>query len=184
MRRSIGVVFLVLALLQPTASSAAPQRTPDGPSIEALLADLDADGLSDALEARLDRLAADEPVSVVITFDGRGGVATARDAVGSFDVTRRFQLVRGFAATMTKAQALDLAAEPGVFRVEQDVRVHAFLDSADADFGTERARTDFGVTGAGVEVCIVDTGVDPNHEQLDGKAPIAFFDAVAGLSIA
>jgi subtilisin family serine protease len=28
------------------------------------------------------------------------------------------------------------------------------------------------VTGAGTEVCIIDTGVDPNHEQLDSKMPI------------
>jgi serine protease AprX len=187
MRRSVAIVFLVLVLLQPAASNAAPERAATrsaDSSIDALLADLDADGLSDAFEARLRRLASSARVSVVVTFDGPGGVATARDAVGSFVVTRRFDLVRGFAATMTKAQAQDLAAQPGVFRVEQDVRVRAFLDSADADFGTERARADFGVTGAGVEVCIVDTGVDPNHEQLDGKAPIAFFDAVAGLAIA
>jgi len=183
MRRSVAIVFLVLVLLQPAASNAAPERT-DGQGVEAFLADLDADGLSDAFEARLRRLASSARVSVVVTFDGPGGVATARDAVGSFVVTRRFDLVRGFAATMTKAQAQDLAAQPGVFRVEQDGRVRAFLDSADVDFGTERARADFGVTGAGVEVCVVDTGVDPNHEQLDGKAPIAFFDAVAGLAIA
>lgn len=137
MRRSVAIVFLVLVLLQPAASNAAPERT-DGQGVEAFLADLDADGLSDAFEARLRQLASSARVSVVVTFDGPGGVATARDAVGSFVVTRRFDLVRGFAATMTKAQAQTLAAQPGAFRVEQDVRVRAFLDSADADFGTER----------------------------------------------
>lgn len=184
MRRTAGLVLLVLVSmgLAPATSIAAPERASDERKPGALLADVDEDGLSDGLEAKLRELAPDGRVSVVVTFDGRGGVGSARDGVGAFVVTRRFDLVRGFAATMTKAQALELARVPGVFRVEQNVRVHAFLDSADADFGTERARADFGVTGAGVEVCVVDTGVDPNHEQLDGKAPIAWYDAIGGLA--
>lgn len=179
MRRTAGLALLVLvSTLLPATSSAAPVLRDEHAT--AVLADLDRDGLSDGLEVRLRELEPDGLVSVVVTFDGAGGADAARRAVGAFDVTRTFSLVRGFAATVTKAQALALARVPGVFRVEQNVRVHAFLDSADRDFGTERARTDFGVTGAGVEVCVVDTGVDPNHEQLDGKAPIPFFDAVNG----
>jgi serine protease AprX len=176
----IAVVVIASALLQPAASATPRSRASGEPSVERTLADVDADGLSDSLEARLRNVAADERLSVVVTFDGADGVAYAEAAVGAFDVTRRFELVRGFAATMTKAQATALAHIPGVFRVEQNIQVHAFMDSADADFGTEAARADFGVSGAGVEVCVVDTGVDPNHEQLDGKLPIAFFDAVGG----
>jgi serine protease AprX len=186
MRRTAGLALLVLvvfatAILVP-AAAAAPAAT--GPAARPALADVDADGLSDSLEARLAGLAAGARVSVVVTFDGPGGLEAARRAVGAFDVTRTFSLVRGFAATMTKAQAERLARLPGVFRVEQNVQVHALLDSADADFGTQRARADFGVTGAGVEVCVVDTGVDPNHEQLDSKTPIPFFDAVNGGTVA
>jgi serine protease AprX len=184
-RRSLGLVlFVLVSTLIPTASSAAPDPEADEREVEALLADLDADGLSDAFEANLRELTAGTRVPVVVTFDGPGSAASAREVVGPFNITRRFDLVRGFAATVTKAQALELARQPGVFRVEQDVRVRAFMDSADADFGTERARADFGVSGAGVEVCVVDTGVDPNHEQLDGKAPIEWFDAIGGLPIA
>lgn len=186
MRRSAGLALAVLvsAVLQPATSAAEPRRSSADSRDRAVLADLDADGLSDGLELRLRTLSPDERVSVVVTFDGPGGVAAARAAVGDFAVTRRFELVRGFAATMTRAQIVELARLPGVFRVEQNVQVHAFMDSADADFGTEAARADFGVTGAGVEVCVVDTGVDPSHEQLDGKSPIAFFDAVNGLASA
>jgi serine protease AprX len=183
MRRA-GLVLLVLvgALLPPAASSAATGGGSSG--VRPALADRDGDGLSDSLEVRLRRLDDGDPVSVVVTFDGRGDVQAAHRAVGAFRVTRTFSLVHGIAATMTKEQATELAGVPGVFRVEQNVLVHAFLNAADADFGTERARTDFGVTGTGVEVCIVDTGVDPNHEQLDSKAPIPFFDAVNGQAVA
>lgn len=187
MRRRIALASLtfLLALLLPGTSQAAPEPGDGGRSDRGaayVLADVDGDGLSDGLEAHLRGIARDRRVSVVVTFDGPGGVRSAREAVGAFDVVRRFQLVSGFAATMTKAQVLALARAPGVFRVEEDVEVHAFMDAADRDFGTERARADFGVTGAGIEVCVVDTGVDPNHEQLDGKAPIAFYDAVSGLT--
>jgi serine protease AprX len=175
------VLLLLTTLVQPATSHAAPLGEPPARS-ERVLADLDGDHLSDGFEARLQQLNASALVPVVVTYDGTGGVRSARRAVGAIDVTRRFTLVDGFAATMTKSQALALSRQPGVFRVEQDAVVHAFLDSADADFGAERARSDFGVTGAGVEICVVDTGVDPNHEQTDGKAPVAFYDAVGGRS--
>ncbi|HET9724604.1 MAG TPA: S8 family peptidase, partial [Actinomycetota bacterium] len=70
-----------------------------------------------------------------------------------------------------------LARTPGVERVEANVVVHATMDAARADFGVDRARADFGLTGAGVEACVLDTGVDPNHEQLDSKT-IVFRDFV------
>ena len=181
MRRSSGlaVLMLIVLLIQPATSQAAPAGGAGGR--EALLADVDRDGLSDGFEARLRRLDPQGLVSVVVTYDGPGGVRSAQRAVGAIDVTQRFTLVDGFAATMTKAQAQALSRQPGVFRVEGDAEVHAFLDSANADFGTAKARSDFGVTGAGVEICLVDTGVAPNHEQLDSKAPFAFFDAINGL---
>jgi len=90
---------------------------------------------------------------------------------------------------LARYQAEALASRPEVFRVEEDFEVEATMDAADRDFGTEAARQTFGVTGAGVEVCIVDTGIDPAHEQLDsksslGQTSIAFFDAVAGRTVA
>jgi serine protease AprX len=177
-RAGLVLIVLVAMLLSPVASSAATGGNSFG--VRLALADRDRDGLSDSLEVHLRGLDDGDLVSVVVTFDGPGGIESARRAVGSFRVTRSFSLVDGFAATMTKGQATELARVPGVFRVEKNVQVHALLDSANADFGTEHARDDFGVTGSGVEVCIVDTGVDPSHEQLDSKAPIPFFDAVNG----
>ncbi len=182
MRRAALVLLVLVSVLIPPAASAAAREPASG--IRAALADRDRDGLSDSLEVRLRGLDDADSISVVVTFDGPGGIGTARRAVGDFRVTRTFSLVDGFAATMTKAQATELAQVPGVFRVEQNAQVHAFLNAADADFGTERARTDFGVTGAGVEVCVVDTGASPTHEQLDSKAPIPFFDAVNGQAVA
>jgi serine protease AprX len=70
-----------------------------------------------------------------------------------------------------------------VFRIEEDFAVSTKLDAARPDFGVDAARASFGVSGAGVKGCIVDTGVDPNHEQLN-NLPIPFFDAVHGATLA
>ena len=178
----LAVAVVVVASLGPPAA-AAPARLP------AQLADRDRNHLSDDLQAELRGAAAGARFAVLVTFSGPGGVASARDAVGPFMVTERFDLIRGFGAVMTGAQAEALAETPGVFRVEQDFPVQATMDAADRDFGTEAARQTFNVTGQGVEVCIVDTGVDPTHEQLDsktslGSSSIAFFDAVNGATTA
>ena len=84
-RHPRGLTFLVLVstVLQPAASIAAPERAADERQVEALLADLDAAGLSDALEAKQRELAPGGRVSVVVTFNGPSGVRTARDAVGA-----------------------------------------------------------------------------------------------------
>ena len=73
-----------------------------------------------------------------------------------------------------------LAHRPGVVRVEEDFAIHALDDAANRDFGVTAAQNNLSATGAGTEVCVVDTGVDPNHEQLDSKAPIPWVDYING----
>jgi len=178
----LAVATVVVTSFGPPAV-AAPSHPP------AQLADRDRNHLSDDLQAELSSAAAGARFPVLVTFSGPGDVASAHEAVGAFRVTERFDLIRGFAAVMTGAQAEALAETPGVFRVEQDFPVQATMDAADRDFGTEAARQTFNVTGQGVEVCIVDTGVDPAHEQLDsktslGSSSIDFLDAVNGSTTA
>ncbi|MEE8227986.1 MAG: S8 family serine peptidase, partial [Kiloniellales bacterium] len=160
----------------PPGRSEAPTGPPAGPPPG--LADRDGDGLSDALQAKLAEEAPGEFFDVVVTFSGPGNAASAQAAVGRFQVFRQFSLIRGFAATMTAAQAEALAGAPGVFRVEEDFEVTVTLDGANSDFGAEPARLDYGVSGAGFGVCVVDTGVDPNHEQMDNGKVVAFYDAI------
>jgi len=185
----LAAAGLVVGLLAPPAGARADRRPERGAERSVPpLADRDRNGLSDDLQAKLVDARPGQRFSVIVTFDGPGGVASAHRAVGPFEVTRTFDLIRGFAAVMTGAQAEALAARPEVFRVERDFPVGATMDAADRDFGTEAARTTFGVTGAGIEVCVVDTGVDPAHEQLDsktsiGSTSIAFYDVVNGRTV-
>lgn len=66
-----------------------------------------------------------------------------------------------------------------VAQLQQRVRIS--MDASRESFGIDAIRQEYGLTGAGAEVCVIDTGVDPAHEQLDSKT-IDFFDAVNGRS--
>jgi serine protease AprX len=163
-------------------ASAAPVRDTGHVAAGALarsLVDRNGDRISDGLGRAIDRADVSKRFDVVVTFDTRAAASSARHDVAA-RVDRTFTLIHGFEAHLIAGQILAMALRPGVIRVEQNFAVHALMDAADRDFGTEAARTDFGVTGAGVEVCVIDTGADPNHEQLDSKAPIPFLDLING----
>jgi serine protease AprX len=159
----------------PTAAS--PAGANDLPSAARALVDRNGDHISDGLGHIIAGAEHDHRVLVTATFVDRPALRAARGRVLPH-VDRTWTLVAGFQAHLTAGQIRALAASPGVIRIEQSFTVHATMDAADRDFGTEAARTDFGATGAGAEVCVIDTGADPNHEQLDSKAPIPFDDLI------
>ena len=115
---------------------------------------------------------------MVATFADRASLLSARGALGANHVSATFSLIDGFAASLTDGQIRSLAHRRGVLRVEQDFAVHALDDAANDDYGITNARTSFGATGDGVEICIPDSGVDLGHEQLDSKGPIAWLDLI------
>ena len=125
--------------------------------------DHNGDGLGDDLAARLDRSSVADKVDVIV----RGiTVAGARSQVGMFAVRRELPIVGGFSAEVSAGQARGLARTPGAVRVDA-VRTVRITDTAtDRDFGAALARQTFSATGAGVGVCVIDTGLDPNHEQI------------------
>src|SRR5919202_553300 len=62
--------------------------------------------------------------------------------------------------------------------------MHALDDATNPDFGAAAARLDrAGLDGSGVGICIVDTGVDPNHEQIAPRS-VSFHDFVNGRTTA
>ena len=179
----IGLALLILIALAGPAA-AVTQSAPGPPRGAPGLSDFDGDGLSDNLQRKLEGAPAGDKFRVVVTFTRPADVASARRAVGSFDLRRNFRLIRGFAATMTAAQVRALARAPGVFRVEEDFKVSIHLDAANRDFGTAGARAWYSVDGSGVGICVIDTGADPGHEQLDGVKIVDFQDFINGLTTA
>jgi len=173
-RRTALVVPLVGAVLVAStgAGVARPGSTQRPPG--AAMADRDHDKVSDDFEPRLASARADQQLGVVVT----GLSATrAQLAVGRFAVRQSYTLVEGFAATMTAAQARRLAALSETRRVEADAVFHVTDTATDVDYGAAAARSSLGVTGAGVGICVIDTGADAGHEQLAGRT-VVFRDFV------
>ena len=191
MRRTalLATVPAVVLLLPAGLAGAAPDQTgpggpvPASPSAAAAAgggvprADLDRDHVSDDFEAEL--ATADPSARLRVIVTGLGS-AEARRSVGRFALRHELGLVNGFAAGMTAAQARALARHPGVRRVEEDGVVHALDDATDRDFGALAARADNpGLDGSGVGICVIDTGVDPTHEQIAPRT-VRFVDYVNG----
>lgn len=176
-----GVIFLSIFVLWSSSVAKSQGVPPSGSERAPVLADRNQSGISDSLEEKLAEASPGERFDVVVTFRVPGGLAFAQQAVGGFELKREFQIIHGFAASMTAGQIWGVARVPGVFRIEEDVEVSIKMDAARRDFGVETARVRFPVDGSGTVICVVDTGVDPNHEQLDSKT-LLFFDAINGLA--
>jgi serine protease AprX len=158
----------VMAVPVAPARASAPSREQHPRSIR--LADADGDRVDDVLERRLSRSDRGSRQAVVVATDGSLTIAGAHRLAGAFSVSRKLGIIGGFSARLTSAQIRRLASAPGVLRIDHDAVVVATMDAARADYGVDAARANLGVTGAGVTVCILDTGADPNHEQLDSKS--------------
>lgn len=176
----------VLVLATGSAALARPADADTGGDSRppAARADRDADGLDDALEHQLDGRHPHELVDVIVQVRPEVAPRAVRTRHGIGPGAHDLGLAHGFAGRVTVAQARALARAPEVVRVQDDGRVSVVLRDSQADTGTDRARRAYGLDGTGVGVCVVDTGVDPLHEQLDGHAPIPFFDAVGGQAVA
>ena len=161
----------LLALPTAPPAGAAPRSHDDGAGGggDARLEDVDQDRVNDVLERRLRKAERGTRLDVVVASDGSLSVADARKAVGAFPVSRRLGIIGGFAGRLTAAQVRGLASTPGIVRIDQDAAVRITMDAARANYGVDAARAAYGLTGVGVDVCILDTGVDPGHEQLDSK---------------
>jgi serine protease AprX len=165
----IGLTVVSL-LAVPFAPAGAAPRSHDPQAGGARLTDSDGDHLDEALERRLRRSGRTTRHAVVVATDGSLDLAGARRVAGAFSIGRRLEIVGGFSAKLTAGQIRRLASTPGVLRIDHDAVIRATMDAAKADYGVEGARADLGLTGAGITVCILDTGADPHHEQLDSKS--------------
>jgi serine protease AprX len=175
---SVGLITSALTTHPALARSpkAPPPKTAKPP--HGTLADANGNHIADVLDHKLAHGKGPTRHDVVVTFGDRAAMASARRAVGLGHVSTTFSLIDGFVAHLTDGQINAMAHHAGVVRIEPSYQVHALDDAANDDFGVTSARSTFGVTGTGTQVCIPDSGVDLNHEQLDSKAPIGWLDLI------
>ena len=175
MRRRLVIIGASVGLLFGSLPAiGAEPPTNSRPAVSA--GDADGDGVSDSLAETLQ--SRPEKVDVIVSLSRPGRAADLFAAAGVFQVKAEFSLIDGFSAQMTAAQVQALAQHPNVFRVQEDALVTAFNSEANEEFGTAQARSDYGLSGAGVNICILDTGIDATHEQLDDGKVIAHYDPI------
>jgi serine protease AprX len=130
------------------------------------------------------------PVIVMLNEPASGAALShIQSIIGEYQIKYVYDVIPGFAATLTSKQIAALAMDASVKQIEYDAECHALLGTAQTWYGTAKARTDFGVTGDrdgnptsytknDIVVTILDTGIDPNHMDLDGGKIIAWKDFV------
>lgn len=149
------------------------QASPPVPASNPVLADTDGDGMADGLATILAGKGASETVDIVVVMDSFGSVGKAQGAVGGFKIRHDLSLINGFSATVTAGQAHALSKLPFVERIEPVYGVSATLEGARSDTGVAPLRAALSAgsaygRGAGVTICVVDSGVQFDHELFVG----------------
>ena len=166
-----------------------------GASSKAPKIDRDGDRVFEELEQRLATRPADARVDVIVTLDRPASVARVKGlerGVGDLAVRRRFQVLDGFAARVSKQQVAALSRRPGVATVQSDGRVRALNASGASAFGVTKARIDrpdldgsrdgnaARYTAKDMVAAVLDTGIDTRHRDLDEGKVLAFADCATG----
>ena len=97
---------------------------------------------------------------------GRQAALLAAVPRSEFTPGRQYRAVPAIAGTATIDGVAELAAQPEVARISLDLPVQAQLVEAAALVNAADAHTLLNMTGAGVTVAVLDTGVDTDHPLL------------------
>ncbi|HXI03183.1 MAG TPA: S8 family serine peptidase [Candidatus Saccharimonadales bacterium] len=105
---------------------------------------------------------------VIVLMDG-GAVESGRDRARDLGGApgRALGLVHGFVATLDQDSIETLAADPHVRRITPDRKVRPSMEFAGPAVGAPQLSRPEGLTGAGVTIAVIDSGIYP-HEDLPG----------------
>lgn len=114
----------------------------------------------------------------------------AKGKIGDFSIKHQYSSISGIAATLNKGQIIALSKIPFVEQIEHDTEVIPFMDNASYWFGVEKAKNDFSLDGNmdgspsyskdDIVIAVIDSGIDPNHVDLDGGKIIGWQDFATG----
>lgn len=194
-KHTIFLTTLLILLITPFIVNAKQKPTkPEASTIELLTtsqdkrlirADTNNNQLTDNLETHLTQLKPEEIIPVIIQ-------QTSPQIPTDIPVDKEFPSINAYSTKLTKSQIQALAKDPTIKLIEDDAIVYPFLDSSNSTFGTTQARTDFSLDGNAdglstyspddLVIAIIDTGLDPNHLDLDADKIIAWQDFTASPS--
>lgn len=150
--------------------------------------DLDGNKIFDELDKLIGRAAESDTLPVIAVFD-RPTAPAALKGLGQYSVNHTYRNLPFLALNLNPGQVRALAAMPFVRQVEYDAPVYAMMGTASHWFGVAKARADFGLTGDrdgsetnytknDIVIAVIDTGIDPNHVDLDGGKIIGWKDYI------
>jgi len=152
--------------------------------------DRDGDHIHDALELTIEMGAfIDEGrISVLIDFDHTPTESDELELVETVDLIPRFRFhaIDIISGTVPVDRVEDILDVPGVVFVSFNGPVEAFLKESIPEHGADVV-WDLGFTGEGMNIAVIDTGIDPLHVGLDDfddditthdPKVIAFYDAI------
>ncbi|HEX6343723.1 S8 family serine peptidase, partial [Umezawaea sp.] len=124
--------------------------------------------VTELVESRYDDAHRDSVPLILTSDDG----VRAAGALAGTTVTGDLPVVKSFSATTAKARAADtwrtLVTDGSFTRIRLDGLRQPSLDRSAAQIGAPEAWR-AGYTGTGVEVAVLDTGVDAEHPDLKGR---------------
>ena len=85
-----------------------------------------------------------------------------------FKLKRQFKSINAIAATVTAQQLHNLIEDDSVKAVGLDVGGGGGLTEAIPQISVDQVRQSYGLTGAGIEIAVLDTGIDTDHPDLQG----------------
>ncbi len=124
--------------------------------------------VTDGLMRALQQAPSDQPISVIVRYSASRRMMRHREHIAGVRESYLYRL-RPFAHLRATPEAIErLALDPEVVRIYEDVPVRAFLDTALPHVGVPLL-WDNGLTGEGVAIAIVDTGLDAEHPDFAGR---------------
>ncbi|WDV46695.1 S8 family serine peptidase [Clostridiaceae bacterium M8S5] len=134
----------------------------------------------------------EELIPVIIVYKENRFVESNKEVMMLKDnkkIKYQYKNIPAVALSLSKDEIEELKKSGSIENIEYDTEVHMCMDTARDWFGTEKARTDFGLDGNrdgkdsyskdDVVIAVIDTGIDGKHVDLDGGKVIGWKDFVA-----